>query len=141
MPIAKVYGKAVYIVDVVYSNKTKEITRPLVEGGIKRNRVEKIVFEGNNGGDEYCDRVKEDLSKEGYRLEIRAQKAPTNKSKTARIVSVTDEVIGESEEYQVYFLDKEARKGKWMYEMFMKDLLKYNTSAKFVRKAERRLCG
>ena len=49
MPIAKVYGKAVYIVDVVYNNKTKEVTRPIVVGQIKNNKIEKIIFEANDG--------------------------------------------------------------------------------------------
>jgi hypothetical protein len=132
MPIAKVYGTAVYIVDVVYINDLKTVTKPLVVGRIKNNNIEKIIFEANNGGDEYCDYVKEDLRDLGYRLDIRSQKAPGNKSKTARIQSVTDEVLGISPEYQLYFLDKENRKSKPMYERFMKDLLKYNTSAKFV---------
>ena len=121
-----------YIVDVVYNNKTKEVTRPIVVGQIKNNKIEKIIFEANNGGDEYCDKVKEELQKDGYRLDIRSQKAPTTKSKTARIQSVTDEVLGVSPEYQVYFLDKEARKNKPMYVAFMKDLFKYNTGAKFI---------
>lgn len=129
MPIAKVYGSSVYITDVVYDNSTKEITRPLVVGAIENNKIEKVIFEANNGGDEYCDRVKESLSR---KIEIRSQKAPTNKSKTARIMSVTDEVMGVSPEYQIYFLDREARKGKPMYEKFMKDLLKYNTASKYI---------
>lgn len=129
MPIAKVYGTSVYIVDVVYNNNTKEITRPIVIGAIENNKVEKIIFEANNGGDEYCDKVKESLSR---KIDIRSQKAPANKSKTARIMSVTDEVMGVSPEYQVYFLDKEARKKKPMYEKFMKDLFKYNTASKYI---------
>lgn len=129
MPIAKVYGTSVYIVDVVYNNSTKEVTRPIVIGAIENNGIEKIIFEANNGGDEYCDKVKESLSR---KIDIRSQKAPANKSKTARIMSVTDEVMGVSPEYQVYFLDREARKKKPMYEKFMKDLLKYNTASKYI---------
>lgn len=129
MPIAKVYGTRVYITDVVYDNSTKEITRPKVIGAIENNHVEKIIFEANNGGDEYCDKVKESLKK---KIDIRSQKAPANKSKTARIMSVTDEVVGVSPEYQVYFLDSEARKSKPMYVKFMKDLFKYNTASKFI---------
>lgn len=134
MPIAKVYGTAVYIVDIVYMNETKEVTKPVVCGQIRNNGVEKIIFEANNGGDEYCDYVKEELRECGYRLDIRSQKALGNKSKTARIQSVTDEVKGLSPQYQLYFLDKEARKSKPMYQKFMKDLFKYNTGAKFVGK-------
>lgn len=134
MPIAKVYGTAVYITDVVYSKETKTVTKPLVVGRIKNNGVQKIIFEANNGGDEYCDYIKEDLQDLKYRLDISSQKAPTTKSKTARINSVTDEVIGVNPEYQLYFLDKEARKNKPMYVQFMKDLFKYNTGAKYVGK-------
>jgi hypothetical protein len=134
MPIAKVYGKAVYIVDIVYNNQTKEVTRPIVIGAIRSNKIQKIRFEANNGGDEYCDIVKSNLRENGYRAEIYSEKAPSNKSKTSRIISVTDEVTGLSPEYTIYFLDKEARKTKGMYVNFMKDLFKYNTGAKFVGK-------
>ena len=132
MPVAKVYGTQVYITDVVYDNRTKEVTRPLVIGAIKNNKIEKDIFEANNGGDEYCDKVKEELLKDGYKLDIRSQKAPANKSKTARIMAVTDEVKGLSTEYQLYFLDRDSRRGKPMYEKFMKDLFKYNTASKFI---------
>lgn len=132
MPVAKVYGTQVYISDVVYVNDYKAATKPLVVGQIQNNRIQKIIFEANNGGDEYCDYVKEDLRDLGYRLDIRSQKAPGNKNKAARINSITDEVKGLSPEYQVYFLDREARKGKPMYEKFMKDLFKYNTTSKFL---------
>lgn len=132
MPIAKVYGTQVYISDVVYVNDYKAATKPLVVGQIQNNKIQKIIFEANNGGDEYCDYVKEDLRDLGYRLDIRSQKAPGNKSKTARINSITDEVNGLSPEYQVYFLDREHRRAKPMYEKFMKDLLKYNTASKFI---------
>ena len=127
MPIAKVYGKSVYIVDVVYDSGTKEVTRPMVIGKIDSYKIEKIIFEANNGGDEYCDKVKESLKR---KIDIRSQKAPGNKSKTARIMSVTDEVSGVSPEYQVYFLDREYRNN--MYKKFMKDLFKYNTASKFI---------
>ena len=132
LPVAKVYGKAVYLTDVIYNNGTKETTRPLVIGGIRNNQIEKIIFEANNGGDEYCDKVKEKLAEDGYKLDIRSQKAPSNKSKTARIMSVTDEVMGVSPEYQLYFLDAESRNRKPMYKKFMKDLLKYNTASKYI---------
>lgn len=133
MPIAKVYGTAVYICDIVYDNRTKEVTKPLVMGSILNHKVEKIIFEANNGGDEYCDNVKNMLRDDhGYRLDIRSQKAPGNKSKTSRIMAVSDEVKGVSPTYQLYFLEKELRSD--MYKKFMRDLFKYNTGSKFVGK-------
>lgn len=129
MPIAKVYGTAVYITGIVYDNRTKEVTKPRVIGAIERNKIEKMVFEANNGGDEYCDSVKEKLREDRYRASISSQKAPTNKSKGARIQAVTDEVKGVSPEYQLYFLEPELRDDD--YKKFMKDLFKYNTASKF----------
>lgn len=130
MPIAKVYGTKVYITGVVYMNGTKEETRPVVVGRIENNKIQKGIFEANNGGDEYCDIVKEKLLEDGYRMDIRSQKAPTRLSKTARIQAVTDEVKGNSPRYQLYFLTEKKRDN--MYKKFMKDLLKYNTSSKFI---------
>lgn len=132
MPIAKVYGTSVYIVDIVYNDKTKEITRPIVIDAIQKHKIQKIRFEANNGGDEYCDIVKERLKENGYRLEIYSEKAPTRLSKTSRIVAVTDEVKGISSQYQLYFLEQEYRNDN--YKKFMKDLFKYNTGSKFVGK-------
>lgn len=130
MPIAKVYGTAVYITDIVYNNGTKETTKPLVRGQIINNKIEKILFEANNGGDEYCDDIKKMLKEDNYKLDIRSQKSPTNLGKTARIQSVTDEVKGLSPEFQLYFLEPQLRNDN--YKKFMKDLFKYNTASKFI---------
>ena len=39
MPIVKVYGTAVYVTDVVYSNKSTTITKPMVLGKILNSKV------------------------------------------------------------------------------------------------------
>lgn len=130
MPIVKVYGNAVYIVDVVYNNKTKVITKPEVMGRILKYDVQKAYFEANNGGDEYADDIKKELKeKHNYKGLITSDKAPSNKAKLTRIIAARDEIVGISPNYQLIFLDKEHRSQE--YSLFMKHILLFNTSAKF----------
>lgn len=130
MPIVKVYGTAVYVTDVVYSNQTKTVTKPIVMGKILKENVEKAYFEANNGGEEYGDDVKRVLKDEhNYKGLIMSEKAPGNKSKLTRILAARDEITGISPNYQLIFLDKEHRSQE--YALFMKHILLFNTSAKF----------
>lgn len=132
MPIAKVYGTAVYITDVVFNDKTKEITRPIVAGKIMNNNMSRVFFEANNGGELYAEDIKEFLQKHNYKCFIDSGKQPTNKTKLARILACVDEIKGVSTEYQLIFLDKEHRSPE--YEGFMKQLFKFNQSAKYIGK-------
>lgn len=130
MPIVKVYGTAVYVTDVVYSNKTKTITKPIVMGKILKENVQKAYFESNNGGEEYGEDVKRILKEEhNYKGFITSEKAPSNKSKLTRILAARDEITGISPNFQLIFLDKEHRNQE--YALFMKHVFLFNTSAKF----------
>lgn len=130
MPIVKVYGNAAYIVDVVYCNKTKTVTKPLVQAAFLKYGIQKGYFEANNGGDEYADDIKKELiEKHNYKGYITSDKAPSNKSKLTRILAARDEITGVSPNYQLIFLDKEHRSPE--YALFMKHVLLFNTSAKF----------
>ena len=131
MPIAKVYGNDVYISDVVYSDKSKMTTKPLVKGAIKENKIIKAGFEANNGGDEYADDVSEQLKTENYRCAIQTFKAPTNKSKLARIIACVDEITGVGAGYRLIFLDRMARKNNEQYSLFMKHIFMFNQGAKY----------
>ena len=130
MPIVKVYGTAVYVTDVVYSNKSKTITKPIVMGKILKENVQKAYFEANNGGEEYGDDVKRMLKDEhNYKGLITSEKATNNKSKLTRILAAKDEITGICPNYQLIFLDKEHRTQE--YALFMKHIFLFNTSAKF----------
>jgi hypothetical protein len=68
MPIAYEYEDgSVYIVDVVFNKGDKTVTRPIVVGKLKRHLPHQVMFEANNGGDEYCDKVNEELKKDNNR--------------------------------------------------------------------------
>lgn len=131
MPIAKVYGNDVYIIDVVYSDKTKLTTKPMVTGAIYNNQISRAGFEANNGGDEYADDITESLKDYNYKCAIQTFKAPTNKNKLARIIACVDEITGNSPEYRLIFLDKKSRAENKAYDLFMKHVFMFNQGAKF----------
>ena len=131
MPIAKVYGNDVYISDVVYSDKSKMTTKPLVKAAIQANEISKAGFEANNGGEEYADDISDQLKQDKYRCAVQTFKAPTNKTKLARIIACVDEITGVGSGYRLIFLDRAARKGNEAYSLFMKHIFMFNQGAKY----------
>ena len=127
MPIAYVYGRDVYIVDVIYSKENKEHTRPMTVNKIIEHGVQKADFEANNGGDLYADNISQDLKNLGYHCNITSSKVPTNKSKIDRILSVESEIKGKdtnANTYRLLFLTE----SKWTpeYRAFMQDVFNFS---------------
>ena len=58
-PIGYIYGKNVYIVDVIFSKEPIEITQPMVAAQLDRHNVDRSRFESNNGGKGYAQKVGE----------------------------------------------------------------------------------
>lgn len=85
-------GGDVFIYDVIFNKGDKEVTRPVVIGRIKQHMPNKVRFEANNGGDEYADKVSEELTKEGIHVNITSLKAPTNQSKLGRIIQFAPDI-------------------------------------------------
>jgi predicted phage terminase large subunit-like protein len=92
MPFAYVFGDAVYIHDVIFSNGDKEVTYPMVVGKTKQNLPHTVRFEANNGGTEYADKVDELLRKDGVHLNIYSRRAPNTQSKLARIIQYAPDI-------------------------------------------------
>ena len=123
MPIAYEYEDgSVYIVDVVYNNGDKNVTRPIVVGKLARHLPHQTVFEANNGGDEYCDIVDKALREKGIRLNLTHQKAPSNKSKLARIIQAAPDIK------KFIFLDKQHRDKE--YAAFMREVTSFVQTGK-----------
>lgn len=114
MPIAYVYGDAVYIHDVVFNSGDKEVTRPVVVGKLKQHHPHMARFEANNGGDAYCEKVDEVLRADGVRINMSSKRAPTNQSKLSRIIQFAPDIK------RFYFID-EAHRSK-EYRAFMKEV-------------------
>jgi len=122
MPICYVYGEDAYVVDVVFNNGDKEVTRPIVVGKLKQHLPHQTRFEANNGGDEYADKVDEMLRKEGIKLNITHRKAPSTASKLSRIIQAAPDIK------KLYFLDKKHRSKE--YSKFMKELTSFMQTGK-----------
>lgn len=122
MPFMYKYGENGYIVDVIFNKSNKEITRPIVVGKILQHRPTEVRFEANNGGDEYADKVNEELKKKGFKTLVSHRKAPTTTSKISRIVQASPEIK------KLYFLDRRHQNKE--YREFMKELTSFMTTGK-----------
>lgn len=114
MPIAYIYGKDVYIHDVVFNNGDKTVTYPEVIARLKQHVPSRVRFEANNGGTEYADHVDESLRADGVRINIFSKRAPTTQSKLARIIQYAPDIK------HFYFLGDKYRSRE--YRAFMKEV-------------------
>lgn len=122
MPIAYVYGSDVYIVDAVFNRGDKTVTYPLVEAKLSRHLPHKTQFEANNGGEEYADKVDEELKNRGIRLNIVSLRSPPTVSKMTRIIQYAPEIK------QFYFLKEKYRSAE--YKAFMRELTTFVQTGK-----------
>jgi hypothetical protein len=139
LPVGYVYGNEVYIEDVWFENKFggDDYSRPKVCDIVKRNLVQRLGIEKNNGGDFFCTLIEQDLRKQDYRCNITTHNAPTNKSKRDRILACQNEIKGiatEDNSYRVYFKSREARKNNPQYCAAMHQLFKWNQNANMQNK-------
>lgn len=93
MPIGAEYENGdVYIYDWVFNKGAKEITIPLVVGQIMGNEIRQTRFEGNAGGDMYCQYVDEELQKHGYKCSCTSKKAPNKVEKLSKIIAYSGDI-------------------------------------------------
>lgn len=124
MPIGVQFGGDVYVMDWLFNNGDKSITRPLVVGKIKEHSVSAATFEANNGGDEYKEDIEDYLRDMGIRININSEYAPTNMSKQDKILAYAPDIK------KFYFLDQSARKKLPDYQKAMDNLFSYTMNGK-----------
>jgi predicted phage terminase large subunit-like protein len=122
MPICYVYGDIGYVVDVVFDKRAKDITQPRIVGKILQHRVKMGRFEGNNGGDFFCDDVSGMLKEKGYHCNLSHKKAPTTMSKLSRIEQYSPEIR------KLCFLTDSKRDDD--YRRFMNELTTFSFTTK-----------
>lgn len=111
-----------YVQDVFLSKDDKYITRPQVIAKLKEHRPMVTRFEGNNGGHEYADAVRDQLRNNGTRLLIESKDTKSNSNKMARI-------IRNSPEIKEFRYRNDAERGA-MYDLFMDQLFTFTTDGK-----------
>ena len=93
MPVGAEYENGdVYIYDWVFNKGPKEVTIPLVVGRIMENEIRQTRFEGNVGGDLYCQYVDESLQKHNYKCSCTSKKAPNKIEKLQKIIAYSGDI-------------------------------------------------
>ena len=115
-------GQEVYITYVVFSSEDKKVTRPLVRDMILKHKIDRALFEANNGGELYREDIEEMLKNRGYRLNIRSRFAPTNTRKQNRIYDKAPEIR------EFYFLENGMRSKDYI--KFMQNVFSFTMFGK-----------
>lgn len=123
MPVAMIYGNAVYIVDVVFDDSPAEVTKPECAKCLIDNRVASAVFESNNAGQYYARDVDQIIRGRGYSVGIRTKRTISNKQ--TRIEFASDNI-----KKNFYFKHPSTYKRGSQYWNFMKEVTTYTRSGK-----------
>lgn len=123
MPVAMIYGNAVYIVDVVFDDSPAEVTKPECAKCLIDNRVASAVFESNNAGQYYARDVDQIIRERGYSVGIRTKRTISNKQ--TRIEFASDNI-----KKNFYFKHPSTYKRGSQYWDFMKEVTTYTRSGK-----------
>lgn len=123
MPVAMIYGNAVYIVDVVFDNSPAEVTKPECAKCLIENKVASAVFESNNAGQYYARDVDQIIRDRGYSVGIRTKRTISNKQ--TRIEFASDNI-----KKNFYFKHPSTYKRGSQYWNFMKEVTTYTRSGK-----------
>lgn len=93
MPIGAEYENGdIYIYDWVFNKGPKEVTIPLVVGRIIGNQIRQTRFEGNIGGDLYCQYIDEKLQEQDYKCSCTSRKAPNKVEKLSKIIAYSGDI-------------------------------------------------
>jgi predicted phage terminase large subunit-like protein len=123
MPVAMIYGNAVYIVDVVFDDSPAEVTKPECAKCLIENKVASAVFESNNAGQYYARDVDQIIRDRGYSVGIRTKRTISNKQ--TRIEFASDNI-----KKNFYFKHPSTYKRGSQYWNFMKEVTTYTRSGK-----------
>lgn len=123
IPVAMIYGNAVYIVDVVFDDSPAEVTKPECAKCLIDNRVASAVFESNNAGQYYARDVDQIIRERGYSVGIRTKRTISNKQ--TRIEFASDNI-----KKNFYFKHPSTYKRGSQYWNFMKEVTTYTRSGK-----------
>lgn len=122
MPMLWKYGEDGFIHDVVFNRKDKSVTEPIVANRLAKNKVQKVRFEANVGGDAYADDISEKLTEIGYSCNVTSKKAPNNISKMVKIEQYQQDIRN------LYFRRDKGRGRE--YDMFINELTTFSFTQK-----------
>lgn len=122
-PVCYQYGEDIYVHDVVYDNRDKKVTQPLLVKAVMEHKVQAMQVEANKSTESYKEGIEEELKKQGYRLNITTKAAPTDKAKYQRIFDKAPDI----REMMIF---RESGKRDKAYSLFMQNVFSYKMLGK-----------
>ena len=118
------------LISWVFVKGTKEETIPLVVQAIISNKINRVCFEANNGGDMYAEEVDRELKKAGYReCYIEAKKSPTTATKQDRILAQQGFIKGaEASEYRLIIPERQSIENDKGFNDALDEVFKFHQS-------------
>lgn len=122
-PVCYMYGKNIYVVDVIYDKREKNITQPEVAGKIRTWSVKVADFEATKATSSYAEGVRKRLDDMGVKCTIRTHSAPPTKRKSDRIWESAPDI-----RERFYFRFENDRSKE--YQLFMTNVFSYTITGK-----------
>ncbi len=123
LPVAYIYGRDVYIDDVVCDNALPEVVNAKCAEAIVRNKVQACRFESNNAGGMIADKVNELVKARGHSCHI--TKKYTTANKLTKIIQYSDFV-----KERFLFKDRSVCRGHNDYNKMLKFLTHFTIDGK-----------
>ena len=121
-PICYEYGDECYIVDAVFNNGDKYVTRPLIRDKILEHKIQAIQFEETKTTTDYHEWIDNQLQSVGYKTNITWKAPGSKKSKDTRIRDKAPEIR------EMYFLEDGCRHKE--YQKFMQNIFSFKYEGK-----------
>lgn len=122
MPICYQYNDFFYIIDVVFDNGDKKVTRPLIVDACMKYKVRTIKFEETKTTAEYREWCEKQWKEKGFTINSFGKAAPNNVAKKDRIFNKAPEIK------EMYFLHPSLRSKE--YNAFMRNMREFKMEGK-----------
>lgn len=122
MPICYQYNDFFYIIDVVFNNGDKKVTRPLIVEKCMKYHVRTIRFEETKTTADYREWCEKEWKEKGYQINSFGKAAPNNIAKKDRIFNKAPEIK------EMYFLHPSLRSKE--YNAFLKNMREFKMEGK-----------
>lgn len=122
-PVCYQYGDDIFVHDVVYDDRDKKVTQPLLAQAVMNNNVAAMRVEANKSTEAYAEGVGEELAKHGIKINLTTKAAPSDKAKYQRIFDKAPDIRDR-------MIFRESGKRSKPYSLFMQNVFSYKMFAK-----------
>lgn len=121
-PICYQFESDYYIADVIFDDRDKYITRPMIRDAILRYGVQAVQFEATKANSDYKEWIEDELKDRGYRCNMTTKPAPGKTGKEIRIRDRAPEIR------EMFFLADGFRNK--IYQKFIQNIFSFKLSGK-----------